>query len=509
MRSIKEILRLRYQSKLSHRNISNSTKIALSTVMDIIRRAESKGLSWPLPEDLDDAALEERLYFKTNPPKQKSLPDMEWIHQELKRKSVTLQRLWLEYKENHPDGLQYSQFCQHYRNWRGKLDVVMRQNHRAGEKIFVDYAGQTMSVINSETGEVSQAQIFVAVLGASNYAFAKAYPSQELPYWIEAHVSAFKYFDGVSEILIPDNLKSGVTRPCRYEPDINPTYQDMAVHYGIAVIPARPRKPRDKPKAESTVQVVERWILAALRDRVFFSFAELNQAIAEELVKLNDKPFQKLEGSRRSLYESIDRPALKPLPLTPYEYAEWKKARVNIDYHIEFDGSYYSTPYQLVRQEVDVRITSRMIEVFNKGHRIASHIRSFKKGHFVTEMNHRPVSHQKYLEWTPSRIIQWAGTVGSNTGNLVQKILESKVHPEQGYRACLGILRLGKMYSTERLEAAATRALAIGAISYRSIKSILENGLDQLSLKSPASTVTSAHENLRGPGYYGKETNLC
>lgn len=509
MRSIKEILRLRYELNLSHRNISTSTKIALSTVMDIIRRAESKGLSWPLPEYLDDAALEERLYCKTNPSQQKPLPDMNWIHQELKRKSVTLQLLWFEYKENHPDGLQYSQFCQRYRDWLGKLDVVMRQNHRAGEKMFVDYAGQTMPVINPVTGEVSQAQIFIAVLGASNYAFAKAYPSQELRFWIEAHIAAFQYFEGVTEILVSDNLKSGVTNPCRYEPDINPTYHDMAVHYGIAVIPARPRKPRDKPQAESTVQVVERWILATLRDHSFFSYAELNQTITAELIKLNLKPFQKLEGSRRSLYETIDRPALKPLPATPYEFAEWKKARVNIDYHIEFDGSYYSVPYQLVRQEVDVRITSRMIEIFHKGHRIAAHVRSFKKGHFVTEMNHRPASHQKYLQWTPSRIIQWAGTVGPNTGNLVQKILESKVHPEQGYRSCLGILRLGKRYSNERLESAASRALAIGAISYRSIKSILEQGLDQLPIRQSGQSVTITHENLRGAAYYGKENPLC
>lgn len=509
MRSIKEILRLRYESKLSHRNISISTNIALSTVMDIVRRAKSKGLTWPLPENLDDITLEERLYSKPNPSQQKPLPDMDWIHQELKRKSVTLQRLWLEYKENHPDGLQYSQFCQRYRDWLGKLDVVMRQNHRAGEKMFVDYAGQTMPIINSETGEVLQAQIFIAVLGASNYAFAKAYPSQELPYWIEAHISAFQYFDGVTEILVPDNLKSGVTHPCRYEPDINPTYQDMAVHYGIAVIPARPRKPRDKSKAESTVQVVERWILAALRDRSFFSFAELNQAITEELIKLNNKPFQKLEGTRRSLYEAIDRPALKPLPAAPYEFAEWKKARVNIDYHIEFDGSYYSVPYQLVRREVDLRITARMIEIFMKGHRVAAHVRSFKKGYFVTEMNHRPVSHQKYLEWTPSRMIQWAGTVGPSTSNLVQKILESKVHPEQGYRSCLGILRLGKSYSNERLESAASRALSIGAFSYRSVKSILENGLDGLPVRTSDKCVTISHENLRGAAYYGKETSLC
>jgi transposase len=509
MRSIKEILRLRYELKLSHRKISASTTIALSSIMDIIRRAESLGITWPLPEEMDDVRLEEQLYPRTKTSQQKTAPDMEWIHRELKRKSVTLQLLWLEYKENHPDGIQYSQFCQRYRDWSGKLDVVMRQNHRAGEKMFVDYAGQTVPITDSVTGEVSQAQIFISVLGASGYAFAKAYPSQELPYWIDAHCCAFEFYDGVTEIVVPDNLKAGVTHACRYEPDINPTYQEMALHYGVAVIPARPRKPRDKPKAEVTVQIVERWILAALRDHTFFSIFELNQAIEAELVKLNNRPFQKMEGCRRSLYETIDRPALKPLPASPYEFAEWKKVRVNIDYHVDIDHSYYSAPHQLIHQELDARVTTRMVEIFNKGHRVATHIRSFKPGKFVTEPAHRPASHQKYLEWTPSRIVQWANSVGPNTETLINKIIKSKIHPEQGYRSCLGVLRLGKRYSNERLEAAATRALTIDAVSYRSIKSILEKGLDQVPVQPMVSTVISKHENLRGPVYYGKETTSC
>jgi transposase len=500
---------LRYELNLSHRKISASTNIALSTVMDIIRRAESLGISWPLSDEMDDVKLEEQLYPKTKTTQQKPLPDMEWIHRELKRKSVTLQLLWLEYKENRPDGIQYSQFCQRYRDWSEKLDRVMRQNYRAGEKMFVDYAGQTVPMIDPVTGEVSQAQIFIAVLGASGYAFAKAYPSQELPHWIDAHCCAFEFYDGVTEIMVPDNLKAGVTRSCRYEPDINPTYQEMAIHYGVAVIPARPRKPRDKPKAETTVQIVERWILAALRDHTFFSLFELNQAIAVELIKLNKRPFQKMEGCRRSLYETIDRPALKPLPATPYELAEWKKVRVNIDYHVDVYHSYYSVPYQLTRQELDVRVTVRMVEIFHKGQRIATHIRCFRPGQLITDPAHRSPAHQKHLEWTPARIEQWANSIGPNTGTLIEQIIKSKLHPEQGYRSCLGVLRLGKHYSDERLEAAAARALAIGAVSYRSIKSILEKRLDQVPVQSTVPTVVSNHKNLRGSLYYGKEKTGC
>lgn len=506
MRKIKEILRLKWEVGLAARQIAHSLSISHSTVLDMLRRAERAGFTWPLP-DLDDATLETRLYpGNPDPARKRPEPDMAYIHRELRRKGVTLQLLWWEYKQTHPDGLQYSQFCEHYRQWQEKLDLVLRQSHRAGERMQVDFAGQTIPVIDRSTGEVRQAQIFVAVLAASNYTYAEALWSQELRSWITAHCHAFAFFEGVPEIIVPDNPKAGVTRACRYEPDLNPTYQEMAFYYGAAVIPARPRKPRDKGKVENAVQVVERWILAALRNRTFFSLHELNQAIQEALERLNNKPFQKLEGSRRTLYETIDKPALKPLPPHRYEFAEWRKAKVNIDYHVEVDHNYYSVPHQLVQASVDVRLTASTVEIMHGGKRVASHPRATGRGRYITQVQHRPVSHQKHVGWTPSRLVGWAESVGPQTGQLVARLLGDKPHPEQGYRACLGIMRLGKSYGVQRLEAAAARALACGACTYSSVKSILSRNLDQVPLQMPADEpATAPHQNLRGPGYYAKE----
>ena len=382
--------------------------------------------------------------------------------------------------------------------------LSLRQEHRAGEKLFIDYAGQTVSIVDHKTGEITEAQIFLATLGASNYTFAEASLSQDLHSWIKSHVHAFEFFGGVAEILVPDNLKAGVTNPCRYEPDINPTYQDLAEHYGTTVIPARSRRPKDKAKVESAVFVAERWILAALRNHTFFSLAELNRAIAEKLHDLNNRKFQKLNTTRRQLFETIDRPALKSLPSRPYEYAEWKKARVNIDYHIEIDRHYYSVPYQLVKEQVDVRLTSSTVEVLFKNKRVASHQRDYRKGAFITLTEHMPKSHQRYLEWTPSRIIRWAEKNGPKTQKLITRILDSRTHPEQGYRSSLGILRLGKAYSPERLEAACERALFINAYSYKSVQSILKKGLDQqpFLFEQIENTQPLNHHNIRGKHYY-------
>lgn len=505
MRKIKEVLRLKWEVGLSARQIARSLSVSHSTVLDLLRRFELSELTWPLPE-IDDTALEAKLY-PGNPVTrvERPLPDMAYIHRELARKGVTLQMLWWEYKQNHPDGLQYSQFCQRYREWRAKLDVVLRQPHRAGERMQVDFAGDAVPVHNRETGEVLQAQIFIAVLPASNYTFAKAFPSQDLRSWISAHCDALEFFGGVPEIIVPDNPKAGVSRACRYEPDLNPTYQEMARHYGVAVIPARPHKPKDKAKVENAVLVVERWILAALRNRTFFSLYELNQAISELLPKLNNKPFQKLEGTRRSLYEELDKPALKPLPPKRYEYAEWRHAKVNIDYHVEVDRNYYSVPYQLVGEIVDIRLTDGLVEALHRGKRVASHPRATGKGRYITQIQHMPASHRKHLEWTPSRLISWAESVGPQTTTLVTTILEQKPHPEQGYRSCLGIMRLGKKHGLDRLEAAAARAVACGAFSYSSVKSILASNLDQAPLPAPPDErATPAHQNLRGPEYYAQ-----
>jgi transposase len=505
MRKIRQILRLALGEGFSRRQVAAATGVPGSTVGDHLARARRAGLSWPLPEDLDDAQLEARLFVSAEPPPEASRPLPDWpsVHRELRRKGVTLQLLHLEYKERHPDGYQYTQSCRLYRAWQGRLDLVMRQEHRAGEKLFVDFAGMTLPITDPETGEVWQAQLFVAVLGASSYTYAEALPSQELPHWIAAHVRAFEAMGGCPRILVPDNLRSGVTRAHRYEPDLNRTYEEMAAHFGCAVIPARPAKPRDKAKAESGVLQAARWVLAALRQRTFFSLAEANAAVAERIAWLDARPFKKLPGSRLSLFETLDRPALRPLPARRYEYATWKTAKVNVDYHVEVERHWYSVPYQLVGQRLDIRVTVTVIEVLHRGRRVASHRRSAERGRFTTLAEHMPEAHRRHATWTPARIVAWAERTGPSTAGLVAAIMASRPHPEQGFRSCLGIMRLGRRYGEARLEAAAIRALAIRAHSYRSVESILKAGLDGVPLPGdePVTTIGD-HANVRGPAYY-------
>jgi transposase len=505
MRTIKEVLRLKWEQRLSNRAIARSCSIGRATVGEYLRRAAAAGFSWPLPQELDEAELERKLFPPPPfiPVELRPLPTWPEIHQELQRKGMTLFLLWEEYRQVNPDGFQYSWFCQRYNQWAEKLDLVMRQTHRAGEKLFVDYAGQTVPVIDPANGQIREAQIFLAVLGASNYTYAEATWTQQLPDWIGSHVRAFTFFGGVTEILVPDNLKSGVSKASRYEPDINPTYQELSTHYGCAVIPARKYAAKDKAKVEAGVLLVERWILARLRKIRFFSLSQLNQSIGELLEKLNMHPFKKLPGCRRSRFETLDKPALRPLPIQPYVYADWKKARVHIDYHIEVEGHYYSVPYQLVKQQLDIRFTQHTVEAFFRGRRVTSHIRSHQKGRFTTLPEHMPKAHQQYLEWTPQRLIRWASETGPCTSRLVEAILGSRAHPQQGFRSCLGIMRLGKPYGTDRLEKACARALALGALGYRNVESILKNGLDQRPLPGvPPPTPVVEHDNLRGSQYY-------
>lgn len=503
MRKIREILRLYHELKLGKKQIAKICSMSSSTVVEYVRKAKAAGLSWPLPEHLDDTAIE-ALLFPAEAPKlpDRPFPIMAELRQELQSKGVTLMLLWQEYKERYPEGYQYSQFCEHYRRWSKTLDLSLRQEYLAGEKLFVDFAGRTIPITNRHTGQSSEAEIFVAVLGASNYTYAEAVQSQSLPSWIGAHTRAFEYFGGVSALLVPDNLKSGVTKACRYEPDLNPTYLEMCRHYGTVAMPARAGKPKDKAKVEAGVLLVTRWITAALRHRTFFSLAELNTAIRELLERLNNRKFKKLDTTRRQLFEAIDKPALKPLPVQRYEYAEWKRATVNIDYHIEVEGHFYSVPEQLRRQKVDVRITTDTIAVFFKGKRIASHLRSYHRGKFTTIAEHMPKAHQGYREWTPSRLISWAEKSGPSTARLIETIMTTRPHPQQGFRSCLGIMGLGKKYTNERLEAAAHRALAIRAYSYRSIRAILESGMDRVAVQAKEVIPVIEHDNIRGGQYF-------
>jgi len=510
MRTIKEILRLRWEAGLSYQAIAVSCRKGQTTVRDYVLRAEAAGLSWPLPEGMDEEELE-RLLFPPPAASSHRRPEPDWptIHQELRRKGVTLALLWQEYKAAHPDGYQHSRFCQRYQQWAGRLEPVLRQHYVGGEKLLVDYAGQTVPVVDRQTGEVREAQIFVAVLGASNFTYVEASWTQGLPDWIGSHRRCFEFLGGVPALVIPDNIKSGVTSPCFYDPDLNRTYQKLAEHYQTAVLPARIRRPRDKAKAEAGVQGVERWLLARLRHRRFFSLGELNEALRELLAQYNRRPFQQLEGCRESLFLALDRPALKLLPAQPYEYQQWKKARVSIDYHVEVDRHYYSVPYQLLGAQVEVCLTAHTVEILHKGARVASHLRSFQRGGHTTVLAHMPRHHREYVEWSPQRLVRWAQQIGPATAQVVEQILASRAHPVQGYRAGLGVLRLGKQHGPARLEAACVRALALRTLSYQSIKSILTHGLENQPL--PPTTTAHApirHAHIRGAHYYAQEDTV-
>ncbi len=510
MRHIKEVLRLKFAAGLSHRQIADCLGISVGVVAKYVTAATNVGLTYPLPEGMDDRALLRALRAEASPiaaPPRLREPDMAEVHTELKRKGVTRQLLWEEYAAAHPDSsYSYPQFCVLYREWRKHLKLSMRQVHVAGEKLFLDYCGPTVPIIDQTTGEVREAQVYVAVMGASNYTFVEATWTQSLSDWTGSTARALCYFGGVPRLLIPDNLKAAVTKACRYEPTLTATYSDFAAHYGCAVLPARPYKPKDKAKVEGGVQVVERGIIARLRHHTFFSLLSLNIAVRELLGDLNNRPFKKLPGTRRSQFDTLDAPLLAPLPSQPYEYAQWKRARVNIDYHIEVDRHFYSVPHSLVRREVDVRLTARTLEVFHAGKRVASHTRSPRKGAHSTVADHMPKAHRAHLEWSPSRFLRWAAEIGDHTRRIVEHTFATKPHPEMGYRSCLGLLSLAKQYGSARLEAAATRAVALGAPSRKTVVSILARGLDRESVSPDDAPENSrpalSHDNVRGADYY-------
>lgn len=508
MHKIQEVLRLRHDAGLSFAQIARACGLSKGVVSKYLSLAEAKGIGWPPPEGLDPARLSEALLPRRAAPERFIEPDYGEIHQELKRKGVTLQLLWSEYVAAHGSrAWRYSQYCERYRQWRKRQKRSMRQRHRAGEKLFIDYCGPTVAVI--EDGEVLQAQVFVAVLGASNYTYAEATWSQSLGDWIAAHQRAFRFFGGAPQLLVPDNLKSAVSQASRYDPTINRSYLEMARHYRTAILPARPYKPKDKAKVEVAVQVVERWILARLRHHRFFSLAELNRCIRELLVELNERPFQKLPGSRRSQFEALDRPELKPLPAESYTYADWKWVKPGIDYHVEYQGHHYSVPQRLVGQELEIRATAETVEVFHKGDRVASHARSRHRGGFTTCPEHMPSSHRAHREWSPRRFLNWASAIGPSTYKVVEWQLTNRPHPEHGYRRCLGLLNLARRYGKGRLEAACARTLSLHSreIHYQSVASILKQGLDQRPPAHGDETSSQqphlpVHQNVRGAGYY-------
>lgn len=503
MRKTREILRLK-ELKRSHREISRALGVGGATVSEAAARARAAGLDWAAIGAMSEAELEARLYPKPVADVARPLPDPATLDIELRKTGVTLRLLHHEYLEqNRSGGYGYTQFCAHYKAWKKTQRLTMRQVHRAGDKLFVDYSGKKPSIVDVKTGDRIVVELFVAVLGASNYTYAEATRSQTVPDWVMSHVRTLEYFAGVPAAIVPDQLKSGVTRPGRYEPGIQRTYDELAQHYDTVIFPARPLRPKDKAKVEVGVQVAQRWILARLRHHTFFSLAEMNERIGELLEELNARTMRRYKASRRDLFEKLERSALKPLPATRFTYGEWKKARVHIDYHAVFDDHFYSAPYQLVGEEVWIRATGMTIEIFHNNQRVGSHLRSYSRGRHTTSDEHRSVLHRKHAEWSPERIVRWATSIGTNAALLIEKILTERKHPEHGYRSCLGIIRLDKKYGRDRLDAACARALAVGGRSYTHVESILRNGLDRAVLPTTDEPTTSIdHDNVRGPDYY-------
>lgn len=505
MRKIRDVLRYRHSTGLSLDAIARALNLSKGVVAKYLRLASACGLIWPLPEALDDSELEKRLYRQVIAREPTfAEPDYALVHQELKKKGVTLTLLWEEYRQAVGErGYQYTAFCTRYKDWTGQLKHSMRQIHRAGEKLFADYAGPTVPIIDASTGEIRPASIFVAVLGASSYTFACATSGQTQNDWLTGMGRALTFIGGVPALIVPDNPRALVAVADRYEPALNRATAEFAHHYGTVILPARPRKPQDKAKVESGVQVVERWILARLRHQRFFSVAELDAAVAELLPPLNTRPFKKLPGCRQDAFALLDAPYLRALPDSPYVLADWKKARVNIDYHVAYEGGYYSVPHALLHQEVELRVTRDTLEVLAKGKRVASQPRSYRQGHFETLPEHMPAAHRAHAEWSPGKLLTWAASVGPSTAELTKRLLIEKAHPEQGYRACLGLMRLTRNHGRSRMEAACERALAVGAHRYRSVASILEKGLDRQPLApQQAELALPDHANLRGSGYY-------
>jgi transposase len=505
MRHVKETLRQKLELGRTHREIAHALGISVGVVGMTLSRASSAGVGWEEAKALAETELEVRLYGAPRPSagSQKPAPDCAYLHLERKRRGVTLELLHVEYIEEHPDGYRYTQFCEIYRRWAKRHRLSMRQVHRAGEKAFLDFSGKKPHYVDPGTGECIDVELFAGVLGASSYTYIDVARSQKVPDWIAVNVRALEFFGGVPEVLVPDQLKSAVAKPCRYEPKIQRAFQDFAEHYGTVVIPARPGKPKDKAKVEAAVLVAQRWVLAKLRHETFFSFEELRRRVLEGR-ELNERRMRIYGASRRELFERLDRPALRALPAERFVLCEWQTVRVNIDYHVEVGRHYYSVPYQLVHEKLEARVTATTVEVFHRGERVASHARKDDPGHHTTLKEHMPKSHQKHLEWTPSRLVHWASTIGPNTKSLVAAILADRPHPEQGYRSCLGILRLARRHGKERLDAACGRALAVNARSYRHVDRILKKGLDRIPAPARPGRAgpRPTHENVRGPTYY-------
>jgi len=506
MRKLKEVARLYLEMALGVRPIARACNISTSTASVYVEKLKQLGATYQEICGMDEDTLTGLLFPKEEKAPGRPLPDLQYLSGELKKKGVTLQLLYEEYKRDNADGYERTQFYHLYHQWAKRGDPVMRFTHKAGEKMFVDFSGDRAHYQDPVTGKVIEAELFVSVLGASSYIFARAVPDQTKESFVDCNIKALEFYGGCPECIVPDNLKAGVTDACYYDPEINKTFAAMAEHYHIAVLPARVAKARDKAKVESGVLQAQRRILAVLRNRTFFSITELNKAIYEEMEKLNRRPMKLIDKSRYDLFVEIEKSVLKPLPLERFVIASWIKAKVHIDYHVAVEKTYYSVPYTLIGQNLDIRYTGSVVEIYHKGKRVASHMRINKPGAFVTENLHMPHEHRQYLEWTPERIKLWGEKIGPHTRELMDQIMEHRDHPEHGFRGCLGIIRLSKTYSPERVENACKRALELQAYNYRSVKSLLERNLENLT-PGERKNIVPLHANIRGKSYYREVTH--
>lgn len=499
LRMIKDIIRLKSQAQLSHEQIAQALKVSKGVVSKYLSLAQAAGLEWNAVEPLNELDLTRLLLPRTSVAGRYVEPDWALIHRELDRKGVTLMLLWQEYQAANAEARTwgYTQFCGHYKAFVQRLKRSMRQHRIAGEKLFIDYAGPTVALLDG-----SHAQVFVAAMAASSYVFACATPRQRLEDWIEGIVRALAFYGGVPQLIVPDNPRALITEPDRYEPRANATVQDLCRYYGTSVLPARPRSPKDKASAESSVQVVTRWVLARLRHQQFSTVAQVDAAIAALLPSLNERAFQKLAGSRASVFAELDAPALSPLPAQRYELARFKTVKVHIDYHVEVEAHRYCVPHALVGQTLEARVTRAAVELLLRGTRVASHVRSERRGGYTTVDAHMPAAHRAHTEWTPQRLIEWGQRIGISTGEIVTRQLHLYKHPEHAYRSCLGLLSLAKRYGAARLEVAATHALALGTFKYSHVRDLLANNREQMPATEQSDWVSPAHANLRGPGYY-------
>lgn len=505
MRRIRQVLQMHFGARTSARVIAREVGVARSTVQDYVARANGAKLGWPLPAELTDERLEQLLFPASGAtPGARRHPEPDWaaLVREMKRPAVSLMILWEEYNAAHPQGYGYSRFCELYRAFERRLSPTMRQTHAAGQKAFVDYSGKKIPIVDPLTGEIRMAEIFVGVLGASNLNYAEATWTQTLPDWIGAHVRMFRFFGATPRLLVPDNLKSGIHKASFYDPEVNRTYGAMAAHYGVGVLPTRPRKPRDKASVEAGVRFAQYYILGRLRNQTFFSLTECNAAVSIAMAAMNDRVMRRLGVSRRQLFESIERPEMQQLPAQDYEYAQWHLARVGIDYHVEVEGFFYSVPHALIREQVDTRATAHTIEVFHRGQRVAAHARRYGGPRHGTDPAHMPSAHRRYAEWSPDRFARQARDFGPHTEALILAVLARRPHPEQGFRTCMGILRLFRGLAADRAEAVSLRAVEIGVLSYDSVASILRHRLDQSACSQPAESTPLLHKNIRGSGYF-------